>query len=290
VPGVKFRIANLEFRPAIRNSIFAHSNKTLDTKYKIRDTKLMSGHSKWSTIKHKKGAADAKRGKIFTKHAKLIEIAAREGGGGELEINSALKAAVDNAKQENVPNANIERAIKKGTGELKCEATVGVVYECYGPGGIACIIECLTDNKNRTLANVRSSLEKRGGKWAESGSVAFMFERKGIVVAEGAMSEGLELTLIDAGAEDIVEEDGYVTVTTDLAMWTKARDALKAAGLEVKESGLKYVAGQDVEITDAETAQKVLNFIEVIEEDEDVSEVHSNADINPAIMEQLQES
>jgi YebC/PmpR family DNA-binding regulatory protein len=248
----------------------------------------MSGHSKWSTIKHKKGAADAKRGKIFTKHAKLIEIAAREGGGGELETNSALKTAVDNAKQENVPNANIERAIKKGTGELKGEATVGVVYECYGPGGIACIIECLTDNKNRTLANVRSSLEKKGGKWAESGSVAFMFERKGIVVAQGAMNEDLELALIDAGAENITEEEGFITVTTDLTMWTNARDALKAAGLEVKESGLKYVASQDVEITDPEIAQKVLNLIDAIEEDEDVSEVHTNADIDATVMEQLQ--
>ncbi len=139
----------------------------------------MSGHSKWSSIKHKKGAADAKRGKIFTKHAKLIEIAAREGSSGDLAMNAALKAAVDNAKAANVPNANIDRSIKKGTGELKGELTVSVTYEAYAPGGTALIIECLTDNKNRTLPNIRTIIEKRGGKMAESGSVMFMFTQKG---------------------------------------------------------------------------------------------------------------
>lgn len=247
----------------------------------------MSGHSKWSTIKHKKGAADAKRGKIFTKHAKLIEIAAREGGGGDIEMNSALYSAVENAKADNVPNANIDRAIKKGTGELKGEATVGVTYECYGPNGTACIIECLTDNKNRTLANVRSTIEKRGGKWAESGSVAFMFERKGVVVAEGSMNDELELALIEAGADDISTDDGFISIETDATKWNNVRDTLKHAGLEVKEAGLKYVAQQSIEVTDKETAEKVLNFIEAIEEDDDVSEVHTNADIADSIIEQL---
>lgn len=248
----------------------------------------MSGHSKWSTIKHKKGAADAKRGKIFTKHAKLIEIAAREGGGSDTSMNAALKTAVDNAKAENVPNANIERAIKKGSGELKGDATVEVTYECYAPGGAACIIECLTDNKNRTLANVKSTIEKRGGKWAESGSVMYMFGRKGVVLAEGEVNDDLELTLIDAGAEDIDAADGNIAVTTDGGSWPKVRDALKEAGCEVKESGLKYVAQQDVAVSDAEAAKKLMDFIEALEEDEDVSEVHTNADISDEIAASLE--
>ncbi len=247
----------------------------------------MSGHSKWHSIKHKKGAADAKRGKIFTRHAKLIEIAAREGGNGDPNMNPRLATAIENAKLDNVPNANIDRAIKKGTGELKGEQTVGVTYEAYGPGGVACIIECLTDNKNRTLSNVRSAIEKRGGKWAESGSVLFMFAKKGVVHAEGKLSEETELELIDAGAEDIEKTAGGVSVTTDAAKWARVRDALKEAGLEVREAGLKYVAKTEVTISDAETAQKVLDFIETIEEDEDVAEVSANADFTEDVLEQI---
>jgi YebC/PmpR family DNA-binding regulatory protein len=244
----------------------------------------MSGHSKWASIKHKKGAADAARGKVFTRHAKLIEIAAREGGGGDPSMNPGLKAAIDNAKADNVPNANIDRAVKKGSGELKGEQTVAVTYEAYGPGGVACIIECLTDNKNRTLSNVKATIEKNGGKWAESGSVKFMFDRKGVVVSErGAVSgerlADLELSLIDAGAEDIDIDADFITVTTGSSDWPKVRDALKEAGLEVKESGLKFVAQQESDISDSETAQKVLGFIEAIEADEDVSEVHTNANL-----------
>lgn len=249
----------------------------------------MSGHSKWSTIKHKKGAADAKRGKIFTKHAKLIEIAAREGGSGDTDMNSALAAAVENAKADNVPNANIDRAIKKGTGELKGDVTEEVIYEAYAPGGAACIIECLTDNKNRTLANVRSTIEKRGGKWAESGSVMYMFDRKGVVIAEkdGGLSEDDQLELIDVGAEDFELTGNLVSVTTGATDVAKVRDALKAKGCTVKEANLKYIAQQEVPVTDAETAQKLLGFMEAIEEDEDVSEVHSNADIADEIVHQL---
>lgn len=252
----------------------------------------MSGHSKWSSIKHKKGAADAKRGKIFTKHAKLIEIAAREGGSGDPSMNAALKAAVDNAKAANVPNTNIDRAIKKGTGELKGEATVEVIYEAYAPGGTACIIECLTDNKNRTIANVRSPIEKKGGKWAESGSVMFMFTKKGIVIARSAslldaIRDELELQLIDAGAEDIEWSDDMITVTTDSTSWNNVRDALKNAGLEVQEAGLKYIAQQEVDITDLETAKKLMDFMQIIEEDEDVVEVHSNANISDDVAAQL---
>ena len=248
----------------------------------------MSGHSKWASIKHKKGAADAKRGKIFTRHAKLIEIAAREGGGGESDMNPRLATAIENAKAENVPNANIDRAIKKGTGELKGEQTVAVTYEAYAPGGAAVIIECLTDNKNRTLSNVKSTIEKRGGKWAESGSVMWMFEKKGIVIGKGCpTSEDTELALIDAGAEDIDSSDNLVEVKTDATSWPKVRDALKEAGYEVEEAGLKYVAKQEVDIADEETARKLMNFTDTIEEDEDVAEVHTNANISDEVAAQL---
>lgn len=249
----------------------------------------MSGHSKWSTIKHKKGAADAKRGKIFTKHAKLIEIATREGGGGDPGMNTKLATAIENAKMDNVPNANIDRAVKKGSGELKGEITAEVVYEAYAPGGAACIIECLTDNKNRTISNVRSGIEKRGGKWAESGSVMFLFDRKGVVSAEkaGGISDDQELQLIDAGAEDLSRNGDHISVTTDVRQWSKVRDVLKTMGATVHDAGLKYVAKQDVAITDVETAQKLMAFIEHLEEDDDVSEVHTNADISEEIAAKL---
>ena len=251
----------------------------------------MSGHSKWHSIKHKKGAADAKRGKIFTRHAKLIQIAAREGGSSDPDMNAALKVAIDNAKADNVPNNNIERAAKKGAGETGGEQMAEIVYECYGPGGVACIIECLTDNKNRTLSNVKSIIEKSGGKWAESGSVTFLFARKGVVVASlsnsdsssNSKSEELELALIDLGAEEIDISDDIVSVTTDASSWTKVRDYLKEQGIEVQESGLKYVAKQKADLADAESAKKLMNFIEGIEEDDDVSEVHTNADMSEEI-------
>lgn len=247
----------------------------------------MSGHSKWSTIKHKKGAADAKRGKIFTKHAKLIEIAAREGGSGDLSMNAALKTAVENAKAENVPNANIDRAIKKGTGELKGEATAAVTYEAYAAGGAALIIECLTDNKNRTLPNVRTIVEKRGGKMAESGSVMFMFEPKGVVVAKGSMDDELELALIDNGAEDIEVDDDLITVTTDVTAWTNVRNLLKEKNYHIEEAGMKLVAQQEIPVSDIESARKLMELIEALEEDEDVSDVYTNADISDEIATQL---
>ena len=247
----------------------------------------MSGHSKWSSIKHKKGAADAARGKLFTKHAKLIEIAAREGGSGDLSMNASLKAAVENAKAANVPNANIERSIKKGTGELKGEATVGVTYEAYAPGGTALIIECLTDNKNRTLPNIRTIIEKRGGKMAESGSVKFLFTQKGIVMGKGELSDDIELALMDANAENIESNDGVVTVTTDVNSWTKARDILKDAGFEIQEADMKYVPLQSINIDTIESAQKLMDLISAIEEDEDVSDVHTNADITDEIAAQM---
>ena len=222
------------------------------------------------------------RGKVYTRHARLIEMAARNGT--DPVMNNALRVAIENAKAENVPNANIERAVKKGSGELKGEQMVEVVYAAYGPGGVACLIECLTDNKNRTLGNVRSAIGKYGGNWAESASVAWMFERKGMVVgrAQGPgprAQEELELELIDFGAEDVNVEGEMLTVTTDLANWTKVRDFLKGNGFEIVSAGLKYIATQKMEVKDAETLEKLLHFVSVIEEDEDVSEVFTNVEV-----------
>ena len=241
----------------------------------------MSGHSKWANIKVKKTAMDAKRGKIFTRHARLIEIVARNGG--DPDMNPGLRTAIDNAKAEGVPNANIERAIKKGTGELKGEQMELVMYAAYGPGNVAMVIECLTDNKNRTLGNIRSILERRGARWTESGSVLWMFRQVGIVVGhkEGAKeSEELELKLIDAGAEDLnFSEDGMIEVQTNLTHWTKVRDLLKAEEYEIHTAGLKFVSDQKALITDAATLESLTTLIEAIEEDEDVSEIHTNAEI-----------
>ncbi|MFH1443867.1 MAG: YebC/PmpR family DNA-binding transcriptional regulator [Candidatus Peregrinibacteria bacterium] len=248
----------------------------------------MSGHSKWANIKVRKTAQDAKRGKIYTRHARLVEMAAR--GGPDPDMNPGLRTAIDNAKADGVPNANIERAIKKGSGELKGEQMAVETYAAYGPGNVAMVIECLTDNKNRTLSNVRSALERRGGRWTESGSVLWMFQQKGVVVGTKSgltSSEELELQLIDAGAEDIEWSADAVEVVTNATHWPKVRDALKTAGCEVPTAGLKFVPAQKVAVTDLATAQQLMNLIETVEEDDDVSEIHTNADIANEIAAQL---
>lgn len=253
----------------------------------------MSGHSKWHNIRVKKTAADAARGKIFTRHAKLIEIVAQRGG--DPTMNPALRTAIDNAKADSVPNANIERAIKKGTGELKGDRMEEVIYGGYGPGNVALIIECLTDNKNRTLSNVKVALTKNGGSFAESSSVLWMFQRRGVVAARNEklgmrnekLPEDIELGLIDAGAETIEVDDDVVTVMTDMSGWAKVRDYLKSNGFEVQSAGLKYMPTQKSEIKDVETAQKLMHLIEVIEEDDDVSEVHTNTEIGEVIASQM---
>lgn len=239
----------------------------------------MSGHSKWANIRIRKGAQDAKRGKIYTRHARLIEMAARMKGGDPL-TNNALKHAIENAKIDSVPNANIERAIKKGTGALQGDAMAETLYAAMGPGGVAVLIECLTDNKNRTINNVRSVIEKHGGRWTELGSVQWMFGRKGVVIAKkSSWSDDLELQLIDAGVEDIDATGETIDVVTDAAHWTPARDILTSAGNEILSAGLKYVPNQKMTINDVETAKQLHSFVDLIEEDDDVSEVHTNAEM-----------
>ena len=246
----------------------------------------MSGHSKWANIRIRKGAQDARRGKIYTRHARLIEMAAH--GGGDPVMNPTLRTAIENAKTDSVPNANIERAIKKGTGELKGEAMAEVLYAAMGPGGTAFLIECFTDNKNRTINSIRPRMERHGGRWADVSSVQWMFARKGVVTAKKIIwSDDLELQLIDAGAEDIDTAGETIDVTTDAAHWTTVRDRLKSAGNEIIAAGLKFVPTQKASADSLETAKKIMELVEALEEDDDVSEVHTNAEIPEAIMKQM---
>jgi YebC/PmpR family DNA-binding regulatory protein len=245
----------------------------------------MSGHSKWANIRVRKTAEDAKRGKVFTRHARLIEMAAR--AGGDPVSNPSLRTAIDNAKEENVPNVNIERAIKKGTGETKGEQMQEMIYEAYGPGGTAYIIECLSDNRNRTVANVKNAVTKHGGRMAESGSVAWMFERKGLIIAELPQPnppkeklEELELEIIDFGAEDFEASEGSIRVVTSMGEWPKVREFLKSNGCKIASAGLSYLPKQKAPVSDPAMVEKVQDFIEKIEEDDDVSEVHTNAEIS----------
>lgn len=239
----------------------------------------MSGHSKWHNIRVKKMATDARKGKTYTKYARLIEIASREGGGDPVK-NAKLRSLIETAKSESVPNANIERAIKKGTGELKGDAMQETLYEGYGPGGAAFIIEALTDNKNRTLSNMKLILSKNGGRFAESGSVMWMFERRGVVTAaftgDAAALESLELELIDHGAEDFSAEGGRLQVVTGMTAWADVCDFLKTKGCTVESAGLQYVPKQTASV-DQQTMLKIEALQSALEEDDDVSEVHSNA-------------
>lgn len=248
----------------------------------------MSGHSKWHSIKHKKGAADAKRGKVFTVHAKLITIAAKDGG--DPDSNAALRSAIDNAKTANVPNTNIEKAIKRGTGEDKAGIVFSeVMYEGYGPAGIAVYIQALTDNKNRTVANVKSILTKNGGNMGTAGSVGYLFHKKGLIVIKTSADkfDDVELAAIDAGAEDIQRGDDSVDVYTSPTELHAVKKALEEAGFELESSEITFEPENTLAIEDEEKARKVLRFMDALEEDEDVSNVFSNFDIPEEVMEKM---
>ena len=244
----------------------------------------MSGHSKWSTIKRKKGAADAKRGKIFTKLIKEIAIAAREGG-GDPAGNPRLRLAVDNAKAANMPADNIERAIKKATGELEGVTYLELTYEGYASGGIAIIIEVATDNKNRTVADVRHIFSKHGGSMGETGSVAWMFDRKGIISLlsiDRTEDEIMDIAL-EAGAEDLRTEEGYFEIQTDLESFETVRNALVAADLKIENASLHWIAKNTVSVNGDE-AEKVMKLIEAMEDNDDVQNVYSNADFEKELI------
>lgn len=248
----------------------------------------MSGHSKWHSIKHKKGAADAKRGKIFTKHAMLIAIAARRGS--DPEMNPALRTAIINAKADNVPNSNIEKAIKKGSGEDKDAAVLEeIMYEGYGPEGTALLIEVITDNRNRALTNIKTTMTKNGGNLGEAGSVAWMFQKKGLIFTKigNKDPEQAQLEVIDAGVEDLTIEDDHFEIVTDPAQLMQVRTNLEKAGFEIEKAVISYLPKDTVKIDDLEKVKKVLKLMDALDEGEDVSEIYSNFDIPEEIMEKL---
>lgn len=248
----------------------------------------MSGHSKWSTIKRKKGAIDAARGKVFTKFIKEITVAARTGG-GDPDGNPRLRLAVNSAKASNMPADNITRAIKKGTGELEGVSYEEITYEGYGPGGVALIIESLTDNRNRTVADLRHLLSKNGGNLAESGAVSWNFERKGVItVTKGAYTEDdLMNVILDAGADDLSDEDDYFEVTAALEKFEPVRRAIESSklpGAKIESASLQYIAKTTMRIEGAD-AEQTMNLISVIEDNDDVQNVYTNADIDEKVME-----
>ena len=240
----------------------------------------MSGHSKWSTIKRKKGAADAKRGKIFTKLIRELSTAARIGG-GEIDSNPRLRLVVEKAKGANMPKDNIARAIQKGVGGGEGEAFEECVYEGYGPGGVAILIEALTDNRNRTVGEVRHALTKHGGNLGASGCVAYLFEKKGLisVPSEGLDADSLMEAALESGAEDIVEGDETVDVVTGAAEWADIKQAIEAAGFDVSHAEISMEPSTTVAV-EGSAAEQMLKLNDALEDLDDVQQVYANLDIS----------
>jgi YebC/PmpR family DNA-binding regulatory protein len=239
----------------------------------------MSGHSKWSTIKRQKEITDAKRGAVFTKLANAITVAAKHGT--DPSMNFSLRLVLDQARAANMPNTNIQRAIDRGSGKLGGVAIEEVMYEGYGPGGTAIIVECATDNKNRTYPEVRHAFSKNGGNMAEPGAVAFQFTRKGVIRAgfTGDADEAM-LAAIDAGAEDAEQDGDELVIYTEAKQLAAVRDALGGAGLTVKEAELNFVPNNTVVITDPEVARKFENLMDALDDLDDVVSTHTNAEIS----------
>ena len=246
----------------------------------------MAGHSKWANIKHRKGAQDARRGKIFTKLIKEITIAAKIGG-GDLDSNSRLRLAVDKGKQANMPKDNIDRAIKKGTGDLDGVTYEEGVFEGYGPAGVAVLVEFMTDNRTRTVADVRHAFNKYGGSLGVSGSVAFMFDRKGqIIFDESHDFETIFEAALEAGAEDVKEEDGIIEVVTDPADFETVRNTLSDQGLQNQAAEVTMIP-QNMNPVEGKAAESLMKMIDVLEDNDDVQNVHANFDISDEEMERI---
>jgi YebC/PmpR family DNA-binding regulatory protein len=235
----------------------------------------MAGHNKWSKIKRDKGVNDAKRGAIFTKIGNQIAIAARQGA--DPAMNSALALAIEKAKAANMPVANIQRAIDR-VADKNAAALEEATYEGYGPGGVGIIVETATDNRNRTYPEVRTALTKNGGTMADAGSVMFQFTRKGVIRVAATGEEAL-LAVLDAGAEDALEEDGEIVVYTDMKDLAKVRTVIADSGLKIEEAELQYVANNLVPVDDEETARKIMKVMDALDDLDDVVAVHTNADI-----------
>jgi len=240
----------------------------------------MSGHSKWHSIKHKKGAADAARGKLFARLCREIEVAAKSGG-GDPDSNATLRTKIQKARDNSVPMDNIDRAIKRGTGELEGVTYEEVTYEGYAPNGVAVIVECLTDNRNRTGAEIKNIFSRNGGSLAEPGAVSWQFERKGIIILEksAATEDDLMLAALDAGAEDIEDQGDMWQVTTPPTDLHSVRAALEEAGITFTNADLTMLPSQTVPLTEASAAKSVLRVIDALEEHDDVQNVYANFDI-----------
>ncbi|HEX3802698.1 MAG TPA: YebC/PmpR family DNA-binding transcriptional regulator [Solirubrobacteraceae bacterium] len=247
----------------------------------------MSGHSKWASIKHKKAVVDARRGQHFTKLARAITVAAKEGG-GDPEGNAGLALAVQKARDASMPKDNIERAIQKGTGAgVDAENWETVLYEGYGPGGVAMLIEALTDNRNRTAADVRHIVGKHGGSLGEPGSVAYLFDKQGVVVVDAERySEDDLIVAIDAGAEDIVLDEDVFEVITPPGDLTVVRDALAGGGIEIESADVTQRPKSRVPLSEEEAA-KLMKLIDALEESDDVGAVHANYDVDAAVLERI---
>jgi len=247
----------------------------------------MAGHSKWANIRHRKAAQDAKRGKIFTKLAREIMVAAREGG-GDPEKNPRLRSAIERARKFNMPKENIERAIKKGTGEIAGESFEEIVYEGYGPGGVAIIVKCLTDNRNRTASEVRHVFSKFGGNLGTSGCVSWMFNRKGVikVSAEKYDEDRVMEAGIEAGAEDVIREDEFYVIYTDPSEFEEVKEKLRSMGLDFEDAKIELIPTTTTRV-EGETAQKVLKLLMALEDLDDVQEVYSNFDMPEEVMQNV---
>ncbi|HWW66577.1 MAG TPA: YebC/PmpR family DNA-binding transcriptional regulator [Solirubrobacterales bacterium] len=247
----------------------------------------MSGHSKWSSIKHRKAAADAKRGQQFTKLARAITVAAREGG-GDPDANPSLATAIQKARDASMPKDNIQRAVDRGTGAgADGEAIERVVFEGYGPGGAAVLVEALTDNRNRTSADVRHAFTRHGGSLGEPGSVAWIFEKRGAVVVDGARyGEDDLIAAIDAGAEDVQEDGGLLRVLSEPGDLTAVREALESAGVEIQSAELAMEPKSTVEVK-GHDAERLLKLLDDLSEHDDVNEAHSNFDIPEDVLAKL---
>ncbi|MDH3704443.1 MAG: YebC/PmpR family DNA-binding transcriptional regulator [Acidimicrobiia bacterium] len=246
----------------------------------------MSGHSKWATIKHKKGAADKKRGKLFAKLIKQVEVAARQGG-GDLDANPTLRTMYQKARDASVPLDTIERAVKRGTGELEGVSYEPVTYEGYAPHGVALYVEALTDNRNRTGSDMRSLLSKNGGSLAEPGAVAWQFERKGVVILDRSADEDeLMMAALDAGAEDLVDEGDTWRLTSDPSDLNAVREALEAAGIAFESADLTMIPSQTIALDTPAAAKAVLSLIDVLDDHDDVQDVFANFDIPDSILQE----
>ncbi|MBH0054111.1 MULTISPECIES: YebC/PmpR family DNA-binding transcriptional regulator [unclassified Salinibacterium] len=251
----------------------------------------MSGHSKWATTKHKKAITDSRRAKSFAKLIKNIEVAAKIGG-ADLAGNPTLVDAIQKAKKTSVPNDNIDRAVKRGSGQLgDAIEYLNIMYEGYGPNGVALLVECLTDNKNRAAADVRTIMSRNGGSLADPGSVAYNFERKGVISitkTEGVTEDDILMAVLDAGAEEVMNHGQGFEVITDTAHLVESRNALQEAGIDYDASEAEFVPNVKVEV-DADTARKVFKLIDALEESDDVQNIYSNFDITPEVQAELDE-